>query len=157
MILRETLETQMDLTYHVPKPAIGASAYLSSNQLNIPNSTWTKVDLDTESFDYGGNFANGKFTCPVDGTYWFSVSAGGGSVSDTYRFLVALAINGTARTRQMANQSGGQYLSANVSNMKEFSAGNYLELYVWHSDTGDDVDIIGTNDYTFLTVWLMRT
>ena len=48
---------------------IGARAYLSADQDNLVSGTATKVTLDTENYDLGGDFASDKFIAPRAGTY----------------------------------------------------------------------------------------
>ena len=56
---------------------VKARAYLSADQDQLTNATWTKVELDTESYDTGGDFAVGTydFIVPVTGYYPTTVKA----------------------------------------------------------------------------------
>ena len=46
-----------------------ARAYLGSNQIGVADATLTTVELDTEVFDIGDNFASYIYTFPVTGYY----------------------------------------------------------------------------------------
>jgi len=70
------------------------SAYKSTNQTGISNSTYTKVTFDTEIFDTNNNFASSRFTPTVAGYYQISSSMDMGSTV-TYGYT-AIAKNGTA-------------------------------------------------------------
>lgn len=64
-----------------------ARAYLSADQ-TLANVAWTRINLNTESFDIGGCFdtSNGRFTPTVPGVYRFEAAltgtSAGGSLND---------------------------------------------------------------------------
>lgn len=48
---------------------VKARAYLSADMDNLSANTWTKITLDTESYDTSADFASSGFTAPVTGYY----------------------------------------------------------------------------------------
>ena len=50
-----------------------ARVYLSDDQLNIGDNVWTKVLLDTKTYDVGNNFTSNKFTVPTGGDGLYAI------------------------------------------------------------------------------------
>lgn len=104
------------------------SVYLSANQ-NVTGSTWTKVTLDTETFDTDGCFASNRFTPTKAGYYQIN-----GMVECQSNFNVqastAIYKNGSAII-----YSGGPQADAGVSSYPSSvvvylnGSTDYIELY----------------------------
>lgn len=71
-------------------------AYQNAGNTTVANGAWTKVRIDTESFDYGSNFntAAYTFTAPEDGEYQFSARAVVEDVANNSFVQLAVYING---------------------------------------------------------------
>ena len=161
MILLESLETQMNLTYHVPKTTVKCRAFLTSGQVNLTDGAWTKVLLNNESYDIGSNFdtANSRFTAPVTGYY---------SISGTIHFTnvisdvtnwgfynVGLYVNG-ALYASAGDAVGVRGCAGTATTLAPVTAGQYVELYAWvlYNAASHTVDVTGGSAYTALTVYL---
>ena len=78
------------------KPAFMAYA---SSDLSIPNSTYTKVQINTELYDTDNAFdntTNYRFTPQVAGKYYFFASARFGASDDFDACVLAIYKNGSA-------------------------------------------------------------
>ena len=136
-----------------------ARAYLGTNQLNIADLTWTKVLLDTETYDPGGNFStiNSRFYAPVSGYYQVNGSVQWGMVVADKRYCAAIAVNG-ASVAVGDSISSGVWLSnlnCSLSDIIYVAAGNYIELFGWHDSGASTEDIYATSFRTFLSVHLL--
>ena len=112
-------------------------AYLSSDQA-ITSNTWTKVNLNAETFDRNGDFdatTNYRFDVPVDGIYHFTTninfttdSSSGGYVYTAVRIDGGGAILYTAGIRIVGSavQSDNQTVG---SMMLDLNAGQYVEMW----------------------------
>jgi hypothetical protein len=144
----------MPLTLYGSAPAF--SAYLNGNQ-TISVNTWTKVTLNTETFDTNSNFdptTNYRFTPTVAGYYlisWsvYNVGAAFNGYSQLYKNGTGVAYGSSAATSggTTAQLSGGSYLvSMNGST-------DYLELYTYAGIT----NVTGGSSVTYMTGVLARS
>lgn len=108
------------------------SAYLSSSQ-SLLAATWTKIAIDTKSFDNGGYFntSNNRYTPLIPGKYRVTVSANlfttaGGSAVNTQ---VAIYKNGSAAKK------GGGIVGAGLVNYQNETAVTAI------------IDMNGSTDY----------
>lgn len=111
-------------------------AYLNSNQA-VSASTFTKVALDTNAFDTGGNFdavTNHRFVAPVAGFYVFNGRVGIQSVSS--RVIASLYKNGTEVLRGYDGQATtGAVGGGQVGGLIQLAATDYIELYAFTTGT----------------------
>lgn len=132
-----------------------ARAYLAANQ-SIPNESWTKLTLNTESYDPGGNFdhtTNYRFTAPVAGYYSVAAmihwqSAAGGvfylSMKKDGSEINVIALHGiTANT-----------LPAGFADILYLEADNYLEFFVYHN-SGAAKNVLGGSNQTWAAFHLL--
>jgi hypothetical protein len=121
------------LQQNVGAPAF--SAYQSTSQTGIANSTWTKQTYDTEEYDTNSNFASSRFTPTVAGYYLFTASV----LSDTLmsgRLFCALYKNGTVFKQGAGVQSSSARLASILSAVAYANGStDYFELYAF-SDAG---------------------
>ncbi len=129
-----------------------ARAYLSSNQENLVNNTYTKVLLDTESFDPNGDFATYKYTFPVSGYYKTKGQNAFTSVADQKLMTTNIYKNGASALANFINTSGINSVTALAGGKQYFNRGDYVELYARSSNGDNVVDIIGSSGLTFLEV-----
>ena len=133
-----------------------ARAYLSANQLNLVNGVWTKVLLNSESYDVGGNFANYKFTVPIAGYYLIVSSIGLISVVATKLYYMALYKNGVRIALTAFHSSLAAFISLFFNDIIYFVVGDYIELYVESNAGVNTVDVEGDESETYLAVNLLQ-
>lgn len=118
-------------------PAFGS---LRGSSQALSASTWTKLQANTETYDFGNNYDNAtnyRFTVPVGGAgvYHFS---GNATHSASERMISALRINGV---------DDGLYRGVDISTDTASGArttvavedvlldeGDYVEMWVWSDD-----------------------
>lgn len=131
-------------------------AYRGSTQA-ITTATFTKVQLDTETFDTNSNFDNAtnyRFTPTVagyykiNGTATFNFSAGDTNVE----WAVILYKNGTVYSQVTSrNTIASATVGLCVSDVINFNGStDYVELYVYQA-AGADRNINGSSNLTYLS------
>lgn len=123
---------------NAPNIAPKARAKRSGNQ-TIGSGSWTKVQLDTETFDVGGDFDNDtnyRFTAPVTGYYQVNtlVTWSGLAGSD---FYVKIYKNGTGIITASIHGVTSNATSRAISDLVYLEATNYVELYVYQNSGGN--------------------
>lgn len=125
-------------------------AYPANNQLNIADTTFTKVILDTEGFDVGSDFdtANSRFVAPVSGYYIVtgSVEWVPNTVADGKSVFVSIYVNGSqylkSRTPTMTGALAvNSYIGSSISSIVYCPAGQYIELYCYQATGASTADI----------------
>ncbi len=132
------------------------SAYLGSNQ-SINASTWTKVQLNTESFDTNSNYDNAtnyRFTPTVAGKYIVGFQATiTADWSNTTQFKGAIYKNGSAvavRDQMHWNSASNQNESLEVHQMVDMNgSSDYIEVYLWHNDAAGAKNVLAGATATF--------
>lgn len=149
----EVFKLNADGILDLPKQS-RTRAYLGTFQ-TVPPSTFTKVELDTESYDNQNEFdptTNHRFTATkagcyqVNGAIHFVTNIGEGK-----RLLVAIYVNGTEVSRCDVESVSLTYISAAVSDCINLSVNDYVELYVYH-DKGSDATLLNFASRTFLSI-----
>lgn len=134
-------------------------AYLNTAQNNIPNATWTKVNLDTTAYDPGSNFdtTNHKYVVPVAGYYvivgqiYFTTA----SVVADKKYYAGLRKNGATIAYNISHSAVADSFACNVIDITHCAASDYIELYVYHGAGVDTIDL-GTGDVvTYMAVHLL--
>ena len=118
-------------------------ARLSANQ-SIPNATITKINLNAEDIDTDNAFdiSNYKFTVPSGkgGVYLVGYSLGTDAViDDTERLFGRIYLNGAGQIYTTANDwspATNEDMFVNYSVIMDLSVGDYLELYMYHTEGG---------------------
>lgn len=139
---------------------IAARATLSADQDNITNATWTKIALDTEDYDVGSNFASNKFTAPLDGYYLVTgdVFFEGTDLLADKSLAAGLYKNGTiARQYQDSSVVAAVSKSIQFATIINLSASDYLELYCYHGNGNNNVDIKSGDTMTNLAVQFLHS
>ena len=131
------------------------SAYSNDNQ-TISDSTWTKVELDTEEYDSNGTFATNKFTPAIAGNYYLygrlnvDTAHNTAGASDIH---IAFYKNGSIYTRQQQRWLGypqrnvGVQISATLS----LDDDDYVELYAYCDDGQNSPVIDGDTKQIWFT------
>lgn len=145
-----------------PNVNVKARAYLGTNQ-TLTTATTTKVQLNTESYDVGGDFDNAtnyRFTIPVNGYYLINAKVKFANSADlNERFLINVYVDGAATFEVLRGSSytvgaAGRSEDITFSDVGYFTANQYLELYARH-DFGVDSNILAGARNTFLSVHLL--
>lgn len=134
-----------------------ARAYLATDQLNLA-ANFSKVTLDTESYDINNNFDNAtnyRYTAPLTGYYAVSASIRFASLTDQQRAGICIYKNGVIWNLTTVNQSGTAITSATFNDILALTATDYLELFVYNDTGGTTVDIEGGVGRTFMAVHLL--
>jgi hypothetical protein len=139
------------------KEFCGARAYLAATITDTTSGGYTKIALDTESYDVGANFASNKFTAPVNGYYQVNSQVYFASCTTAKTYAAVLYKDGAAilQTSQIYVTTDSAQVSTMFSDTVYLAAGSYLELYYNHTGA-TTVDIIGGAAGTFLSVALLK-
>lgn len=136
---------------------VGASATLSANQENITDATWTKILLDSETYDVGANFASNKFTAPVNGYYLVNANVEFINLVANKIYASGIYKNGTRIKQTVAcNGSDTAGVSCPICDVIYLDATEYVELYAWDTVGANTVDINNGSANTYLTVTLIK-
>jgi len=142
------------------KDAPLAKAYLSADQDNLVDGTWTKVLLDTESYDIGSDFdvAGSSFTADTTGYYHISAQVefeNTDLVADK-RYSIQARKNAGDIFHAYSHASSVNVLTANGSDIVYLEVNDTVTLW-GRSDSGDNaVDINSGDATTFLTIRLVQ-
>jgi hypothetical protein len=134
-----------------------ARAYLGSNQDNLTNGNWTKINLNTLDKDLGGNFdtATGKFIVPVTGLYIIIINVQFTGVVTDSRYAIAIYNNASSIRENSAHSSNTNDLSMSIVHEVFLRANDEVELYA-QSNSGDNtVDVLAGSKYTSLSARLV--
>ena len=134
---------------------IGASVYLTADQLNITDVTWTKILFNSESFDLGNNFASNKFTVPTggDGIYDITLMVNFINLVANKRYYAAIYKNNALYQLAVScNGSDTTSVTTTVPVVIQLAAGDYIEGYVYVNTGVNTVDIDGTSGYTRMNI-----
>ena len=144
------------LSGNIMRTDIKTRVSLATAQLNLTDATFTKVLLDTETYDVGGNFASNTFTAPVDGYYSVHANVGYTQVIASKRYHAAVykeaAIYSESHTSIGTDTSD---LIVHHSDIIPLTATDTLELYARADVGANTVDLLTGAGNTFMTVHLI--
>ena len=125
---------RIDFSHIKPTNITGASAVADGSQ-SISDSTFTKVDLETEKFDTNSEFASSRFTAGADGTYLVSGSVQmNGEAGANVQHFATIYKNGSRFLDGGQTTDYGVNYTFNVPTTAVTLAQNdYLELYYFHN------------------------
>lgn len=135
-----------------------ARAYRNGTQLNIPDSTWTKVELNATSFDVGSNFntSTNKFVASIAGYYQVNANVRWINVIADKRYYIAIFKNGNEISQTISHSSYTGDLSTKISDIIYLNIDDYIELKV-HQITGVDTpDVSGGTTQTYMSIRLVQ-
>lgn len=143
-----TVNTALALGDKQVNTNVKARAYLSADQENLSDNTWTKINLNTESYDIGADFdhaTNYKFTTPVAGYYLVSgaVHFVGASVVADKHYGAAIYYDSAVKKYNVSHASLAAILSIPVVDIIYAAASKDIELYGYHNAGVDTVDVDG--------------
>lgn len=124
-----------------------ARAFLSADQLNIANTTVTKVLLNAETYDPGSNFnadgANSEFVAPISAYYlvcaqveWYA------SVADKL-YRVHIYVNGAEASSGIVQAVIAGLLTVPITDILYVAAGETIDLRCYHNAGAATPDVKG--------------
>lgn len=131
--------------------------YLNAAQLNITNSTATKVLLDTENYDVGSDFdtANSRFVAPVDGYYLVAAQVGYTGFAADSRCSTEIYVNGSRYSFGWESNGLATTVRNHFSDIVYCGAGQYIELYTTQITGASTTDLISASESTFMAIHLL--
>ncbi len=130
------------------------SAYLGSNQ-SINNTTWTKLQIDTENYDVQNEFdpvTNYRFTAISSGKYIVAMLVGTAeAIADGQGQLAGLYKNGAYFASSKSSAPKATSLTSFLTVELELSANDYLEFFVWQNH-GSARNMLAGASNTWFTV-----
>lgn len=131
----------------------GFSVYASAGTYSIPDSAWTKVQLNSETYDLGGEFdstTNYRFTAAATGKYLITAAAIMTSLASGKLFQIAIYKNGVIYKQDGKQSAGNSFTYSSISAMIDLTAGDYVEIFVFQ-DSGGALNISGGSS----VIWAM--
>jgi hypothetical protein len=134
---------------------VAARAYMSTATQSIPNSTVTKIALNTVNFDSHGGWdtVNNRWTAPVSGYYAINGSIRFQPTSSTGAREIYLRKNGVSGTFAIATIPGNTVDNNIVAarDVIQMYAGDYIELYGRQS-SGGALNAEGSTNETYISL-----
>jgi hypothetical protein len=141
-------------------PAFRAWLYNGGSNLSFSNNVWTKMPLDTETFDtdsFFDNTTNYRFQPTIAGYYqivlngYISFSTSGSTVPQ-----IAIFKNGSEHARAgNIHSSASSYGAINLTDLVYFNGStDYAEGYVYYN--GSTNLLLRNSNYTFMSGVLVR-
>lgn len=140
-----------------PRTDSRARGHRSGDQLNINTATWTKVELNAETYDSGNDFdtANYRYTAPVDGYYLIIGQVTWSSVVNAKKWIAAIYVNGAQKSIPGFHSGSANSLSSIVVDIQYVEAGQHIELYCWHNAGVNTPDVVGGSTQTYMIIHLL--
>ena len=126
----------------------GTGFSLSANA-HAKVTSWTTPEFDTASA-----WSDNKFTIPAgeSGKYCVSTSVYFGYTGSAKRFQISIRVNGSPNA--LSTISATYNNSANVCYTKNFSAGDYIEIFAYHDQVDSSAYTTGSDSVmTFLSIY----
>lgn len=132
-------------------------AHLSADQ-SIPTATFTKIQLDTEDWDIGGDFDNAtnyRFTAPITGYYRVNAGLRFTDLNAANNAFVAIYRSGVAYAFQSSPvHANGEDPRMVVSALVFLTAAtDYIELFAQHN-FGSNRNVTGGSSETWMDIIL---
>jgi hypothetical protein len=132
-------------------------AFRATSDQSISNSTWTKVELNSETFDTANAFdstTNYRFTPQTAGYYQINGQLKGYQSSYDRRIELAIYKNGSEIGLGSSNTGLNEDTIPTISDLIYFNgSSDYVELYVWIQGTSAVVRF-GTSITFFCGAWI---
>lgn len=140
---QQSIKAYVDSVGGETPPTYSFRAVPSANQ-EIAAATWTKLNLQTETWDDGGNFDNSdyRFIAPVAGYYFFTAWASVINLNAGHEVIFALKVNNTTYINGniIRNWTGAvSYIGGGVSSHLQLAATDYVEFWIYIT-TAESVD-----------------
>jgi hypothetical protein len=122
--------------------------YPAGNQV-FATTTWTKIVLDTETFDTLSEFSANRFTAKFKGTYRISGSVTFAVGVANQSYYVNIYVNGASHAYFQNDR--GALTSIFLDDIVYLAGGDYVELFVY-TDNPAGATVSGGSAYTFLNI-----
>lgn len=139
-----------------PGRPVAFSGTMSSAQ-SLANATAVKLQVNTEDFDYGGNFDTStyRYTAPYDGVYRVDYNLLLENIGTDKLTFNYIYVNGSAvRQMKMTTTSNPDDAHASFSVMLNLSASDYIEFYAYQN-SGGSINVNNSSLYTHFGVELI--
>lgn len=161
-ILRRAFLAVIMTVFILPQIAFASdtavSAYRSTSSQSVSSGSPTKIQLNGEQFDLGGNFdstTNYRFVAPAAGYYHFDYAGKLNTPVDRKEYVFFLKLNGTtdiaAENNEASNAGAGDVSSAG-SRLVFLNTNDYVELWFYH-DSGSSKNVAAGIEATYLSVY----
>lgn len=134
-----------------------ARAYRNSSTQSINNATFTKVQLNAETYDPGSNFdiaTNYRFVAPTTGYYQISGTVFYDSAVTDKRYIAAVYKNGSEIFENESHASHANGISVTCTDIVFLSATDYVELYTYH-EAGVSDTVSNGEALTYMSIHLL--
>lgn len=131
-----------------------ARAYRSGTHQAFPNATWTKVQLNTETYDVDGEFdhvTNHRFLVTTTGYYVILASIGTSNFPDQSNLYTAIYKNGVVMAQGKIQCGGINSMGVNTVDIAYLEAGDFIELW-GYQDSGGAEEILKYGSWTFMSI-----
>jgi len=134
-----------------------------SSATSLADSSFTKVDFQTEYQDSDGAFSSSRFTVPSGeaGRYFFHFSVGINTSSNIGALFPILYVNGSensngARIRKYHPGSSAAIATYSQSGFFNASVGDYFEVFCYHT-AGSAINSYNSSQDTFFMGFKVST
>lgn len=132
-----------------------ASAYLSVRQLDLTNLTWTKVLIDTPSYDPSSIFASNEFTIAVAGYYLLVEQVTFTPVTANKAYHSAVYKNGESLATASIPSSLALIASPRTAKILHLAIDDIITLYARQDSGVNTIDIFEGERATYLDIHLL--
>ncbi len=148
------LEANINFNGYIRKSTTSFARASRNAAQTIASGSWVKVELDAETYDLRGDFANNKFTAPVDGYYRIYMQAK--MIMGIERvFNIAIFKNGFQGATAYHKSAGNNLpVTIAVTDIAFFTAGHYAETFIYHDHATSKSLEVGVG-VTYMTVELV--
>lgn len=153
------IQAVLDMTNKVTKTAVGARAYLTSNMLNITDSTNVIAQLGTENYDIGSDFNTGTyaFVTAVAGYYLLAGCIHFYNTEGNDEYYTRIFNNTTMLCQSSSIMpSSGAPVWVSVADVQYIAASQNIYLKIYMEGTGGGVDVAAGTDDTWMAVTLLH-
>ena len=128
------------------------NVFLSADQ-TLTNSTWTKIQFNTEAYDTNSaydNSSNYRFTVPSgqDGKYFFYSNIMFQNLAASRIAMAGFYKNGSQASEFRDVTAAANDISISGQIGVSLSAGDYIEVFAYQNDSGTEVAAGGLYDIT---------
>lgn len=151
------LATQQSIKAYVDTAAAArdkARAYRNGSQ-TISNNTFTKIQLNAESYDVGSRFdstTNYRFVAGSTGYYLVVANIHWASSADQKNYQIHIYVNNATHAQQILHTSGTGDFNQSISDIVYLETNGYVELFGFQNSGGDINVGGGDSSRTYMSV-----
>jgi hypothetical protein len=128
------------------------SAYLAVQQDNLTSGVSTDVDLDTETFDIGSNFASSTYTAQETGIHLVMGQVAFDNIVTDKRYSAGITVNGSLVKQSTAHASHVNRISAPIQGLLNLTAGDTVTLQAFTDAGVNTVDVADSSSITYMDI-----